>query len=106
MTLVRAAESVAAQQRRCELSKGLVSRARMLYANSESNREPERARASKREPDRAGEQHLKHASTLFCCKTVKYNSVLLQNIKIRYFLSQNVKTRAMSRKNGINCAVS
>ena len=26
----RAAESVAAQQRRCELSKGLVSRARML----------------------------------------------------------------------------
>ena len=61
----RAAESVAAQQRRCELSKGLVSRARMLYANSESNREPERARASKREPERAGEQHLKHASTLF-----------------------------------------
>ena len=52
----RAAESVAAQQRRCELSKGLVSRARMLYANSESNREPERARASKREPERAGEQ--------------------------------------------------
>ena len=51
----RAAESVAAQQRRCELSKGLVSRARMLYANSESNREPERARASKREPERARE---------------------------------------------------
>ena len=49
----RAAESVAAQQRRCELSKGLVSRARMLYANSEGNREPERARASKREPERA-----------------------------------------------------
>ena len=45
----RAAESVAAQYRRCELSKGLVRRARMLYANSESNREPERARASKRE---------------------------------------------------------
>ena len=43
-------------QRRCELSKGLVSRARMLYANSASNREPERARASKREPERAGEQ--------------------------------------------------
>ena len=54
--MYRAAESVAAQQRRCELSKGLVSRARMLYANSESNREPERARASKREPERAGEQ--------------------------------------------------
>ena len=52
----RAAESVAAQQRRCELSKGLVSRARMLYVNSESNREPERVRASKREPERAGEQ--------------------------------------------------
>ena len=52
----RAAESVAAQQRRCELSKGLVSRARMLHANSESNREPERERASKREPERAGEQ--------------------------------------------------
>ena len=51
----RAAESVAAQQRRCELSKGLVSRARMMYANSESNREPERARASKREPERARE---------------------------------------------------
>ena len=43
-------------QRRCELSKGLASRARMLYANLESNREPERARASKREPERAGEQ--------------------------------------------------
>ena len=56
LLLTRAAESVAAQQRRCELSKGLVSRARMLYANSESNREPERARASKREPERAGEQ--------------------------------------------------
>ena len=28
----------------------------MLYANSESNREPEKARASKREPERAGEQ--------------------------------------------------
>ena len=51
----RAAESVAAQQRRCEPSKGVVSRARMLYANSESNREPERARASKREPERARE---------------------------------------------------
>ena len=50
--------------------------------------------------------HLKHASTLFCCKTVKYNSVLLQNVKIRYFLSRNVKIRAMSRKNGINCAAS
>ena len=53
LELCRAAESVAAQQRRCELSKGLVSRARMLYANSESNWEPERARASKREPERA-----------------------------------------------------
>ena len=121
--LIRAAESVAAQQRRCELSKGLVSRARMLYANSESNREPERARGSKREqeskPERARERlasHLKHASTLFCCKTVKYNSVLSQNVKIRYFLSRNVKIRyflsrnvkirAMSRKNGINCAAS
>ena len=88
----------------------------MLYANSESNRLPERARASKRKPDRAGEQHLKHASTLFRCKTVKYNSVLSQNVKIpyflsrnvkiRYFLSRNVEIRAMSRKNGVNCAVS
>ena len=50
--------------------------------------------------------HLKHASTLFCCKTVKYNSVLSQNGKIRYFLSQNVKIRAMSQKNDINCAAS
>ena len=91
----------------------------MLYANSESNREPERAK------ERLA-SHLKHATTLFCCKTVKYNSVLSQNIKIRYFLSRNikiryflsrnveirdflsrnVKIRAMSRKNGINCAVS
>ena len=31
---------------------------------------------------------------------------MLQNIKIRYLLSQNVKIRAMSRKNGIDCAVS
>ena len=56
LLLGRAAVSVAAQQRHCELSKGLVSRARMLCANSENNREPERARASKREPERAGEQ--------------------------------------------------
>ena len=42
-TLSRAAEIVAAQQRRCELSKGLVSRARMFYANSESNREQKRS---------------------------------------------------------------
>ena len=52
-------------------------------ADSESNREPERTRESKREPERAREgqsepdseperlaSHLKHASTLFCCKTV------------------------------------
>ena len=52
----RAAESVAAQQRRCELSKGLVSRARMLYSNSESNREPERARGSQREQESKSER--------------------------------------------------
>ena len=60
--------------------------------------------------------HLKHPSALFCCKTVKYDSVLLQNVKIlyflsrnvkiRYFLSRNVKIRAMSRKNAINCVPS
>ena len=53
---MQCAEQQKVLQRRCELSKGLVSRARMFYANSESNREPERARASKREPERAGEQ--------------------------------------------------
>ena len=37
---------------------------------------------------------------------LKYNSVLSRNVKIRYFLSLNVKIRTMSRKNGINCAVS
>ena len=61
--------SVAAQQRRCERSKGLVSHARALWANLESNREPktawdsqseperarQRARESQREPDRARE---------------------------------------------------
>ena len=78
-----------------------------------SLREQERARGSQREqeskPERARERlasHLKHASTLFCCKTVKYNSVLSQNVKIRYFLSRNVKIRAMSGKNGINCDAS
>ena len=88
-----------------------------------SLREQERARGSQREqeskPERARERlasHLKHASTLFCCKTVKYNSVLSQNVKIRYFLSRNVqiryflsrnvKIRAMSPKNGINYATS
>ena len=45
---------------------------------------------------------------MFCCKTVKYDSVLSRNVKIRYFvsrnvniryfLSRNVKIRAMSRK--------
>ena len=68
----------------------------------ESQREPVRARVSQ--------------TTLFCCKTVKYNSVSSQNfkiryflswnVKIRYFLSRNIKIRAMSRKNGINCAAS
>ena len=31
------------------------------------------------------------ASALFCCTTVKYYSVLSQNVRLRYFLSQNVK---------------
>ena len=81
-----------------------------------SLREQERARGSQREQESKPERAFKHASTLFCCKTVKYNSVLSQNfkirnflsqnVKIRYFLSRNVKIRAMSRKNAINCVPS
>ena len=47
-----------------------------------------------------------HIFSMFCCKTVEYDSVLSRNVKIRYFLSRNVKIRAMSRKNGINYATS
>ena len=37
--------------------------------------------------------------SMFCCKTVVYDSVLSRNIKIRYFLSQNFKVRYfLSRK--------
>ena len=56
-------------------------------------KEPEwaeqRARERQSEPDSKPERlasHLKHASILFRCKTVRYNSVLSQNVKIRYFL--------------------
>ena len=57
-----------------------------------------------------------HIFSMFCCKTVEYDSVLSRNVKIRHFLSQNVKIRyflsrnikisTVSRKNGINCATS
>ena len=53
-----------------------------------SQREPERDRASQRDYEPT-----LHASTLFCCKTVKYDSALSRNVKIRYFLSRNVKIR-------------
>ena len=43
---------------------------------------------------------------IFCCKTVKYASILSLNVKIRYFLLQNIKICAMSRKNDINCVTS
>ena len=46
-------KSAGMQERRSELSKGLVSRAKALEANLESKREPERARESLREPERA-----------------------------------------------------
>ena len=114
------------QQKVLQRSSAAASWARALWAERGcctqirraigSLREQERARGSQREPERARESQSEHASTLFCCKTVKYNSVLSQNVKIRnflsqnvkirYFLSRNVKIRAMSRKNGINCAVS
>ena len=61
-----------------------------------SQREPVRARESQRGPERARERaresqsepdseperlasHLKHASTLFCCKAVKYDSVIAKH---------------------------
>ena len=47
-----------------------------------------------------------HIFSMFCCKTVEFDSVLSRNVKIRHFLSRNVKIRAMSQKNGINCAAS
>ena len=43
--------------------------------------------------------HLQHASALFCCKTVKYDSVLSQNIEIRYFLLRNVEIRYFLSRN-------
>ena len=61
----RPAYSAGTQERRFEPSKGFVSQARALEANSESNREPERAtrhreseraRVSQKEPERAGQQ--------------------------------------------------
>ena len=55
-----------------------------------SLREQERARGSQREPERARESQSEHASTLFCCKTVKYISVLSQNVKMG-----QVQTRAL-----------
>ena len=57
-----------------------------------------------------------HIFSMFCCKTVEYDSVLSRNVKIRhflsrnvkiqYFLSRNIKIRAMSWKNGMNYATS
>ena len=81
------------QQKVLQRSSAAASWARALWAERGcctqirraigSLREQERARGSQREqeskPERARERlasHLKHASTLFCCKTVKYNSVL------------------------------
>ena len=109
----RAAESVAAQQSFCELSKGLVSRARMLYANSESNREPERARASKREPER-GWPHIlsmpQHCfvakqlnTTLFCRKTLKYGTFCRKMLKYGTFCREMLKYALWAEENGINC---
>ena len=75
----------------------------------ESQREPERARESQSEPDREPEKlasHLKHVSTSFCCKTGQYNSVLLRNVKLRYFLTRNVKIRYFLSLNVKICAVS
>ena len=94
----REAESVAAQQRRCELSKGLVSRARMLYANSESNREPERARGSQREQESSILSMPQHCfvakqlnTTLFCRKTLKYGTFCCKTLKYGTFCREMLK---------------
>ena len=50
--------------------------------------------------------HLACLNIVLLQNSFKYDSVLLRNVKIRYFLSQNVKIRAMSQKNGIKCATS
>ena len=117
---------VTEQQKVLQRSSAAASWARALWAERGcctqiqraigSLRKQERARGSQREQESKPERALEHASTLFCCKTVKYHSVLSQNVKIRYFLSRNIKIRYflsrnvrirdMSRKNGINCAVS
>ena len=96
-------------QRKCKQFRRAIESLREQERATE--RAGQRARESQKEPDSEPERltsHLKHTytSTLFCCKTVKYNSVLLRNIKIRFFLLRNVKIRAMSRKNCINCAAS
>ena len=53
-------------------------------------------------------QNIQFHSKLYCCQTIKYNSVLVPKFEIRYFLSQNakilhllsqnVKTHAVSQK--------
>ena len=78
-------------ERARESQRGPV-RARQSQGEPES--EPERAREGQSEPDSEPERlasHLQHASTLFCCKTVKYNSVLSRNVKIRYFCRETLK---------------
>ena len=58
---------------------------------------------SERELVRVRESEIEDASALFCCTTVKYYSVLSQNVRTQYFLSRNVKTQYfLSQKNTLS----
>ena len=50
-------------------------------------------------PKRDWFQNIPNDSKLFCCKTIKYNSALVPNIKIWYFLLQNAKIQYFLLRN-------
>ena len=103
----RAAESVAAQQRRCELSKGLVSRVSCTQIRRAigSLREQERARGSQREQESSILSMPQHCfvakqlnTTLFCRKTLKYGTLCRETLKYSTFCREMLKYALWAQK--------